>query len=189
MTTTGSGAAEILLGGLGDDTLTGGGGSDSIRGGAGDDTLSVPDLAFRSIDGGGGSDTLVLTGSGQNFDFTALANTTVANIETLDISGSGNNDLTLGFADIAAMNDGDPFAFTAASSHHALVIEGDAGDTVTLQDYDPDGAGGVDPAAWTLAHAGVNLDGSSGGAYDIYDLVRGSDVLASVAMDADITRI
>ena len=87
------------------------------------------------------------------------------------------------------MNDGDPFAFTAAGSHHALVIEGDAGDTLTLQDYDPDGAGGVDPAAWTLAQAGVNLDGSAGGGYDLYDLVRGSDVLASVAVDTNIARL
>ena len=32
-----------------------------------------------------------------------------------------------------------------AHSHHALVVEGDAGDSLTLLDYDPDGAGGVDP--------------------------------------------
>ena len=189
VTTTGTGAAEILLGGLGDDTLAGGGGADSIRGGAGDDTLTVPDLAFRSIDGGGGSDTLVLTGSGQDFDFTALADNTVANIETLDITGSGNNDLTLGFADIAAMNDGDPFAFTAAHSHHALVVDGNTGDTLTLQDYDPDGAGGVAAALWTQVAAGVGLDGSSGGGYDIYDLARGGTVLASVAVDADISKL
>lgn len=58
VTTTGTGAAESLIGGLGNDVLAGGGGVDSIRGGAGIDTISVGDLAFRSIDGRG--DTLVL---------------------------------------------------------------------------------------------------------------------------------
>ena len=103
--------------------------------------------------------------------------------------GSGNNSLTLGFADVAAMTDGDSFIFPAANSHHALVVAGNAGDSLTLQNYDPDGAGGVDAAAWTLVHADVGLDGSAGGAYDIYDLVRGSTVLASVAMDADILKV
>jgi Ca2+-binding RTX toxin-like protein len=189
VTTSGGTAAEILLGGLGDDILSGGGGADSIRGGVGDDTLTVPDLAFRSVDGGGGSDTLVLLGSGQDFDFTLLADTKISNIETVDVTGSGDNDLTLGFPDIAALNDGDPFAFTVANSHHALVVEGNAGDSLTLLDYDPDGAGGVAAALWTQVAAAVGLDGSAGGDYNIHDLMRGSDVLASVAMDAEITRI
>jgi hypothetical protein len=189
VTTVGTGSAEILIGGLGDDTLTGGGGADSIRGGAGGDTLSVPDLAFRSVDGGSGSDRLILGGSGQSFDLPALADDKISSIETLDITGSGNNDLTLGFADIAAMTVADNDVFASANSHHALVVDGNAGDTLSLLDYDPDGAGGVAAAVWTQVATGVGLDGSAGGAYNVFDLKRGSDVLASVAMDADITRI
>ena len=68
------------------------------------------------------------------------------------------------------------------------MFEGNAGDSLTLVDYDPDGAGGIDAAAWTQVATGVGLDGSAGGAYNVFDLTRGSDVLASVAMDADITR-
>lgn len=39
VTTTGTGAAESLIGGLGNDVLAGGGGVDSIRGGAGIGTI------------------------------------------------------------------------------------------------------------------------------------------------------
>jgi hypothetical protein len=62
-------------------------------------------------------------------------------------------------------------------------------DTLDLRDYDPDGVGGLATALWTQVATGVGLDGSAGGAYNVFDLVRGGDVLASVAMDADITRI
>ena len=189
VTTTGTTSAEILIGGAGDDTLSGGGGADVIRGGAGDDMLTVASLAFRSVDGGSGSDTLVLTGSGQSFNFTALANTKVTGIETIDITGSGNNSLTLAFADVAAMTDGDSFTFPAANSHHALVVKGNAGDTLTLQNYDPDGPGGLNAATWTQVAADVGLDGSPAGPYDLYDLVRDGTVLASVAMDSDMLKV
>ena len=113
----------------------------------------------------------------------------MSSIERIDITGTGDNGLTLGFADIAAMTVADNALFTAANSHHALVVDGNSGDMLDLRDYDPDGAGGVTGALWTQVATGVGLDGSSGGAYDVFDLKRGSDVLASVAMDADITRI
>ena len=189
VTTNGTTSAEILMGDAGNDTLSGGGGADVIRSGAGDDMLTVGDFTFSSVDGGGGSDTLVLMGSGESFDFTALADTKVLGIETIDITGSGNNSLTLAFADVAAMTDGDSFIFPAANSHNALVVMGDAGDSLVLQDYDPDGAGGVDEAVWTLIDAGVGLDGSPAGAYDLYDLVRDGAVLASVAMDSDMLKV
>ncbi len=48
VTTTGNGAAEILIGGAGDDELVGGGGADVIRAGAGDDIIGVSDLTFAA---------------------------------------------------------------------------------------------------------------------------------------------
>ena len=189
VTITGTAAAEILIGGLGNDTLTGGGGADSIRGGAGDDMLTVSNLAFRSVDGGGGIDTLVLLGSGQIFDFPTLADTKISTIEKVDITGSGNNTLNLGFADIAAINDGDSVAFTQAGTSHFLVVEGNTGDKVKLLSYDPDGAGGLATALWAQVAANVGLDGTPGGGYNIYNLTRGSETLSLVAMDMDITKI
>ena len=52
-----------------------------------------------------------------------------------------------------------------------------------------DGAGGLAAALWTQIAANVGLDGTPGGGYNVYDLTRGSDVLALVAMDMDITKV
>src|SRR4030095_2356274 len=144
------------------------GGAGAIRGGAGDDRITVGSLAFRSVDGGGGIDTLTLTGGGQSFDFTAIANDRIAGIEALDITGTGSNSLTLSYADVAAMTEANSFAFTVADSHRALVVEGNTGDSVTLQDYDPDGAGGVAAAIWTQVASNVALGGFPGGTYNVY---------------------
>ncbi|MCX7360636.1 MAG: M10 family metallopeptidase C-terminal domain-containing protein, partial [Alphaproteobacteria bacterium] len=112
-TIKGTARAETLIGGAGNDTLVGGGGDDTLTGGAGDDTISVPDLAFLSVDGGGGTDKLVLLGSGQTFDFTTLADSKVTSIETIDITGSGNNTVKIGGLDVMNMSDSFNFAFTA----------------------------------------------------------------------------
>ena len=181
VTTTGTSAAEILMGTAGNDTLSGGGGADSIRGGAGDDTISVPDLAFRSIDGGGGTDKLVLLGSGQTFDFTTLADTRIASIEAIDITGSGNNTLKIGGLDVMNISDSFSFAFTAAHSNNSLVIDGNAGDQANLVNSGTE--------TWQLVASHVGLDGLAGGHYDIYDLIGAGAATASVAMDVDILKI
>src|SRR6185503_12732125 len=143
----------------------------------------------RNVDGGGGQDKLVLLGSSQTFNFTTLANNKLSGIETVDITGSGNNSITLGFADIMAINDGDNAAFTLAGTSHGLVVAGNSGDTVTLQSYDPDGAGGIAAALWTQVASNVGLDGTPGGGYNIYDLMRGSTALALVAIETDVTKL
>ncbi|MFO1171321.1 MAG: VCBS domain-containing protein [Hyphomicrobiaceae bacterium] len=60
---TGTSGANILIGGLANDTLSGGGGADVIRAGAGGDVITVGDTTFRRIDGGNGQDVLALAGS------------------------------------------------------------------------------------------------------------------------------
>ena len=98
VTTTGTAAAEMLIGGLGNDTLTGGGGADVMRGGAGNDVLGVSEHpspmsmaapapircasmapAYRSI-------------SRQTLP------AEITSIETIDLTGTGNNSLTRGQA-------------------------------------------------------------------------------------------
>ncbi len=127
VTTTGTSAAEMLIGGTGVDTLTGGGGLDAFHGGAGDDRLVAGDLAFRLVDGGTGTDTLALAGSGLSLDITnVLAAAKLDGIERIDLTGSGNN--TLAVNALAVL--GGIGAVTGG--RHVLAVEGNAGDTVAF---------------------------------------------------------
>ena len=97
---TGNSSDNVLIGGRGNDTLQGNGGADVEYGGQGDDILEVASTSFRRVDGGNGDDTLRLTGSGLNLDLTTISNSRVANIETIDIRGTGANTLTLNFREV-----------------------------------------------------------------------------------------
>ena len=185
-TFTGTAAAETFVGGQGDDTLIGNGGADSFQGGAGNDTITASDLNFLKVDGGSGTDTLVLLGSGQTFDFTTLSDNKVADIEAIDITGSGNNTLKLGMTDVFNISDMENFNFSAAASHNSLVVQGDTGDTLELHNFDPDGGGPLPASVWQLAASGVGLDGSAGGAFNVYDLVQAGSPQASVAVDTHL---
>ncbi len=126
---TGTPAAEIFHAGDGDDTLIGGGGADTIFGDSGNDTIRVSDPDFLRVDGGSGSfsdeenDTLSLDGSGLNLDLTA-AGGKVAGIEIIDLSGTGDNVLTLAAADM-------PFLLRDIRNK-TLIVKGNAGDQVNL---------------------------------------------------------
>ncbi|PTQ79847.1 integrin alpha [Nitrosomonas ureae] len=128
---TGTPTAEIFYASDGDDTLIGGGGADTIRGGDGNDTIRVSDLDFLRVDGGRGSDfsdeendTLGLDGSGINLDLTA-AGDKITGIEIIDLSGSGDNRLTLAAADMLDL-------LKNASNNNTLIVKGNAGDQVNL---------------------------------------------------------
>ena len=183
ISTAGTAAADILIGGAGNDTLTGGGGGDVIRSGAGDDVLGVSDGTFARIDGGTGTDTLRLDGSGITLDLTGISNETITGIEAIDLTGTGNNGLTLTVADVYKLSETPNANFVEANSHNNLVISGDAGDTVTLEvpQFDEPSAGG----AW----ADVGQTTIDTQIFDVKDYVKEGDVLASVAIDHDITII
>src|SRR6185436_11288847 len=91
-------------------------------GGAGDDTITVNDLTIAAlsagfapgselarIDGGSGIDTLALSGVGITLDLSVIANqgggtagstSRIESIERIDLTGSGNNTLTVGVNDV-----------------------------------------------------------------------------------------
>ena len=120
---TGTSGADALIGGQGNDILHGAGGADVLRGGQGNDILSVTDLTFRQIAGGRGHDTLRLEGGGLALDLSAIPNTRITGIEEIDITGTGNNSLTIGnVREVLNLSD----------TSNRLIVRRDLGDTVNI---------------------------------------------------------
>ena len=94
-------------------------GADVFYGGASDDIIQVSDLNFQLVDGGTGNDILALAGSGLNL---SLANVRgrISDIETIDLTGTGNNTLTLTPLDVLNLSD----------SSNTLKVDGNAGDHI-----------------------------------------------------------
>ncbi|APZ93398.1 beta strand repeat-containing protein [Fuerstiella marisgermanici] len=125
MANQGAVAIDILIGGGGDDVLISDGGADVLRGGEGDDTLAIPDADFsstRRIIGGNGRDTLRLDGSGITLDLTTVADNRIVDIEEIDISGSGDNTLTLDVQEV----------LNISSTSNTLTLLRDGDDTVDI---------------------------------------------------------
>jgi Ca2+-binding RTX toxin-like protein len=143
--TAGSTVADVLMGGLGNDTLTGDGGADVLSGGAGNDTLVVAAANFQRVDGGLGSDTLRFEFAG-SIDLTTMGNSRIQGIETLNL-GTGNQTLKLNLSDVLSMAD---------ATAHSLKIDGTTGDAVQLATGEgwTQGANAAGYTAWSAT--GVN---------------------------------
>jgi hypothetical protein len=137
-TLTGTTGANRIIGGLGNDTLIGNGGADVIYGGAGDDTivLNASNLSATGlrVDAGGGHDTIKFDGSGIVINLSNFTEFEIGNFERLDITGSGNNELTLSMRDVVAHGHFNEFNVDtgAVDTRKQLLVTGDAGDTVHL---------------------------------------------------------
>jgi hypothetical protein len=97
--------------------------------------------ADSSVNGGEGIDTLRITGTGQTLDLGAIAGK-LESIEIIDITGTGNNTLNLSLGDV--LEQGETSLFTADDSVQ-MMIKGNAGDVVNLDDLLADG---TDPGDW-----------------------------------------
>ncbi|MGL4311259.1 MAG: calcium-binding protein [Paracoccaceae bacterium] len=101
----GAAGDDTLYGGLGNDTIDGGSGNDSMAGGAGNDSYfsgAATDIIFEQI--GGGTDTLTITYSTSELyvhvDNLILAGTAITgggNYLTNQITGNASNNTLLGF--------------------------------------------------------------------------------------------
>ena len=148
-TLTGTGGADVIVSGQGDDTLIGNGGADVFRGGEGDDAIVIADTSFLDIDGGNGADTLALSGSGIMLDLTAISDSKMAGLEVVSIAGSGDNTLTLSLRDLLNLSD----------TSNALRVNGDAGDSVIVADGTwADGGISDNYHLYTLGAATLRID-------------------------------
>ncbi|WP_297324982.1 hypothetical protein [Nitrosomonas sp.] len=121
----GSADSERFVAGNGNDTMIGGGGADTFHGGEGDDHIEVFDLNFQLVEGGSGSDTLALAGSNLNLNLSTV-HSKVSSIEAVNLTGRGNNTLTLTAVDLLNLSD----------SSNSLTVDGNAGDRVFGLDND-----------------------------------------------------
>ena len=148
LTLTGTSGADSLIGNVGNDTISGNGGADVIRGGAGDDIISISDVSFFDIDGGAGSDTLSLNGSGLTLDLTTTGTAKIDSIEIIDITGSGNNTLTL---DAQAVFD---LTENRSSGQTTIRIDGNAGDTVNANGFTANGTVTINTITYNIYEDG-----------------------------------
>ena len=116
VTFEGSGIDEIIIGGLGSDTITGRGGDDGINGGAGNDVIAGS-AGDDTIIGGDGDDEL--SGNRGNDLISGGAGND-------DIAGSGDDDQIIGGDgdDVISANPGDDFIFAGAGNDE---VSGNAG--------------------------------------------------------------
>ncbi|MFN5195554.1 MAG: beta strand repeat-containing protein [Cyanobacteriota bacterium] len=113
------------------------------------------------VDGGSGIDTLAINGSGLRLNLTQVASQSASNtsnssrltsIEAIDLSGTGNNALTLtDIRDLSPFNwlnsssapglgfASGSFALPASQQRHQLLITGNAGDSLRLLQFSVDG--------------------------------------------------
>ena len=149
-----------------------------VEGTSAGDTFAVGGTSLPTIAGGSGQDLLDLTGDGFLIDSASILN--ITGIEFLDITGSGDitlsNTLSLTGSDVVKIGEGNSAFTIGPDTSESLVVDANSGDNVIL-------TGGWVPVEGLTQ---VNLDGSAGGQYDIYEFSN-ADVLAKIAVDHDAT--
>ena len=105
-------------GGTGNDVLDGGDGNDNLNAHGGNNLLYVRNATFSNAVAGTGYDKLIFLGSNIHLDLVAANK--VSGAEEIDISGGGNNSLTINQARVISLSD----------TTDTLIVRGNVGDIV-----------------------------------------------------------
>jgi hypothetical protein len=141
-TLAGTSADERFVAGLGNDVINGAGGADVFQGGAGDDAIHAADRAFVRADGGNGDDVLHLDFDGPidlgDIDSnTATADhTKIRNVETIDTDNGVSNQIALRLTDVLEIDAHNSDLGGVASLDNVLKLDGDSGDSLSLDPAD-----------------------------------------------------
>jgi Ca2+-binding RTX toxin-like protein len=121
-----------LQGRDGNDTLIGRGGADTLAGGNGNDTL-VYDAA-HTLQGGADTDTLRIGDADVVLDLTTVPDSRLTDLEKVDLTGTGDNDLVLNLNEVLALS----------SSTDELRVDGNSAIASSRWDHDSWAAAGTD---------------------------------------------
>ncbi|MXP27195.1 hypothetical protein GRI39_14340, partial [Altererythrobacter indicus] len=120
----GTANVDILIGGRGADSFADIGTGDVVRGGEGDDVITLTATDFDDINGGTGMDTLALAGTGMDLDLTTFLPGDLKSIEMVDLTGTGDNTLTITEKTLFDVSD------WRMDGEAWMIVKGDAGDSV-----------------------------------------------------------
>jgi hypothetical protein len=183
-TVQGTDADEILVGDASHhNTLNGGGGDDWIMYHSGDQanggTSSHSDLGGSYL-----GDVLDISEQSGAVDVHSAINShQISNIDTISMTGGGNQAISLNISDVINLGTG-TFSPNGSSTHDAVRVEGDKGDTLTLNN-----GSGNDHGEWVNVTSQVN-NAPAGHQVYAYDSNGGSyhagDATAYVVVDKDV---
>ena len=137
--------ADVIYAGAGNDTIYTQGGADVVYAGEGDDAIHLDNDSLNSlsespsamVDAGLGFDTVFMDEADQLFDLSAaITAAKLKQVEKVDITGTGANTLKL---DMTALLEQDLGIFDidhdeSPDLYQQLMVDGDAGDSVILED-------------------------------------------------------
>ncbi|MBK5143719.1 Ig-like domain repeat protein [Budviciaceae bacterium BWR-B9] len=157
----GTDKADILMGGLGNDTFIHIGTGDQVMGGAGNDVIKLASTDFAYISGDEGIDTLVLEGKNELLDLGALKDK-LESIEIFDM-GDGSNTMKVSLDDVLRLGSEE---LAIHSGHKAIVVNGEEGSTLKLESGD---------GQWTMSQSNYQHDGNT---YNVWTMsASGIEVL------------